>query len=279
MGYHLFLEKVIRRIIICMSAIVVTLSAYAHPKSGQHIEEMYSVLPFATDKDGNVVPENFPIRTWLENISRNLIDEYNRVEIEEYGGITFYTYLQNEFDFKLSFGNHRILFHWGYNAQPWNDALERYVISNEWDIEKIMRFKAALVKEQKRRNGIANSEAEKVFNFDTLGVKWAKSILSIVYDVHLLGDYTLTDNKNFEGVTPPSKVAQDIIASLRRIDGSKVSGNIIESIRKTVSEYSDQHILAEKLIVLLQKKMPKFFLSAQNGSLKRRFEDQGFKLK
>ena len=277
----MFLEKIKQRAYLCLFAVLVSFPCYAHPHSWQHVMEMYSVLPFATDKDGNVVQENFPIRVWLENITKNLIDDYNRVEIKEYGGITFYEYLQREFNFKLSFGEHRILFHWGFNAQPWNDGLEQYVISNDWDGEKIVRFKIALVEEQRRRNRIANKEAEKVFHFASGGkeAQWANAILSIVYDVHLLGDYTLSDNKNFKGVTEPSKVAQDIVSSIRRLDKSKDSNKLIESIKRTLSEYSDQHILAEQLIILLQKEMPKFLLSAQDGSLKRRFKNLGYKLK
>lgn len=281
MGFNLFLEKLKQRALLCLLTFLISIPNYAHPNSWQHIMEMYSVLPFATDKEGNVVPENFPIRIWLENITKNLIDDYNRVEIKEYGGLTFYAYIQREFNFKLSFGDHRLLFHWGYNAQPWNDGLEQYVIYNDWDIDQVARFKKVLVDEQRRRNKIANSEAEKVFKFASGGkeAQWANAILSIVYDVHLLGDYTLVDNRNFKGVTEPSKVAQDIITSVRRLDTSSDAKKLIESIRRTISEYSNQHILAEQLISLLQKEMPRFLLSVQEGSLKRRFESLGYKLK
>jgi len=265
----------------CLLAMSVSWFGSAHPHSWQHIMEMYSVLPFATDSNGNVVPENFPIRIWLETITKELIDDYNRIEIEEYGGSTFYAYLQEEFDFRLSFGNHRILFHWGYNSKPWNDELEKYVTANGWDNEKIERFKKALITEQRRRNSIANGETEKVFGFASGGTEagWANGILAVVYDIHLLGDYTLDDNKNFRGITEPSKVAGDIINSIRRIDNSKASDKIIKSIRSATSEYSDQHLLAAKLIELLQKELPVFLLSANDGTLKRRFEDKDFKLK
>lgn len=281
MGRHLFLEKLSCNILLCLLAVTMPWSSYAHPNSWQHIMEMYSVLPFATDHDGNVVEENFPIRRWLDTITRELIDDYNRVEIKEYGGLTFYQYLQNEFDFKLSFGNHRVLFHWGYNARPWNKELDNYVIDNEWSVEKIERFQAALISEQQRRNRIANNQAEKVFGFASSGKEagWANGLLSIVYDTHLLGDYTLTDNKNFKGVTQPSVIAGDIINSIRRIDNSRTSEKLIDSIRKVTSEYSDQHLLAAELIKLLQRDLPKFLLSANEGSLKRRFEDCGFKIR
>lgn len=260
---------------------IISVQCHAHPQTWQHIMEMYSVLPFDTDNEGNVVEENFPIRKWLDTITRELIDDYNSIQIKEYGGLTFYEYLKNEFDFKLSFGNHRILFHWGYNAKPWNQELDNYVIQCEWDINKIEKFKEALVLEQKRRNKIANTQAEKVFGFASSGreAAWVNGILSIVYDVHLLGDYTSADNKNFKGVTKPSTVAGDIINSIRRIDGSKASYKLIDSIRYLTVEYSDQHILAGELIKLLQKEMPRFLLSANDGLLKTRFKSRGFKLK
>lgn len=281
MGHYPFLEKIANKLLICLLAVCLAIPSLAHPQSWQHIMEMYSVLPFATDREGNVVEANFPIRIWLDTITRELIDDYNRVEIKEYGGLTFYAYLQQEFDFKLSFGNHRVLFHWGYNANPWNDELEKYVINNKWEEDKIKQFKGALIREQQRRNRIANSQAEKVLGFASKGKEagWANGILSIVYDVHLLGDYTLGDNKNFKGVTNPSKVAGDIINSIRRIDNSNSSTKMIEMIRKATSEYSDQHLLADKLIEILQKEMPRFLLSANEGALKQRFKDMGYKIR
>lgn len=281
MARHLFLEKIGKRALTSIVILTLCWLAIAHPTSGQHIMEMYSVLPFAIDKNGNVVDENFPIREWLKTITEELIDEHNRIPIKEYGGLTFYQYLTSRFDFKLSFGNHRILFHWGYNANPWNKELEQYVIQNNWSEEKIRLFKDAIRAEQKRRNTIANSEAEKVFGFSNAGKEagWANGILAIVYDIHLLGDYVPEDNRNFRGVTEPSEVAKDIIKSIQRIDRSKASKKIIESIRIAVSQYSDQNHLATQILKVLQEEMPAFLLSAQDGALKRRFKQKGYKLK
>lgn len=283
MGFRSLLGEIVcKTVISCVLSAFLSFPLFAHPQSWQHIMEMYSVLPFAIDSNGNVVDENLDIRRWLEKITKDLIDDYNRVEIADYGGKTFYSYLNEEFGFNLSFGNHRILFHWCFNANPWNEALNSYVIGQRWENNKIQRFKKTLIDEQKRRNSIANKETEMVFGFSSGGIeaRWANSILAIVYDVHLLGDYTNADNRNFKGVTVPSKVAADIINSIRRIDASKASYKIIDSIRVTITEYqSDQHLLAEKLIKILQKDMPKFLLTANGGTLKRRFISRGFKLK
>ena len=280
MGYCSFLEKVGKRLLLSLLFFLLSWTAISHPKSWMHVMEMYSVLPFAVDKNGNVVEANFPIREMLQKITEELIDEHNRIEVVEYGGRTLYAYLKDEYGFSLSFGSHRLLFHWGYNANPWNDELDDYVIRHQWDSDKIDRFKGALINEQRRRNAIANKEAEKVFGFASGGkeARWANSIMALVYDVHLLGDYTEDDNKNFAGVTKPSKVAGDIINSIRNIDNSKTSCNLIESIRKTTGECSNQHILASRLIDILQKDLPDFLLAANEGALKRRFERKGFKL-
>ncbi len=280
MGCYAFLEKVGKRLLISLMAFLLSWIAASHPKSYMHVMEMYSVLPFAADEGGNAVEANFPIREMLQKITEELIDEHNRIEVAEYGGRTFYAYLRDEYGFGLSFGNHRLLFHWGYNANPWNDELDNYVIKHKWDCNKIDRFKGALINEQRRRNAIANKEAEKVFGFASGGkeARWANSIIAIVYDVHLLGDYTEDDNKNFAGVTKPSKVAGDIINSIRNIEDSRTSRRLIESIRKATAECSDQHKLASRLIYILQKDLPDFLLVANNGALKMKFERKGFKL-
>lgn len=280
MGFCVFLGKIGKRLLISLIVFFLSWTAIAHPHTWQHIQEMYSVLPFATYKNGDVVEDNFSIRRLLEKITQDLIDDYNRVKIDDYNGSTFYAYLQDKFDFSLGFGDHRILFHWGYNVNPWNEELDNYVIQHKWDIDKIGRFKQALIYEQSRRNKIAKEEAEKVFGFASGGkeAKWTTSILSIVYDVHLLGDYTTGDNNNFKGVSEPSKIAGDIINSIRRIDDSRTSRNLIESIRKATGEISNQHKLAAKLIEILQKNLPDFILAANEGVLKRKFENKGFKL-
>jgi hypothetical protein len=51
-----------------------------------------------------------------------------------------------------------------------------------------------------------------------------------------------------------------------------------ESIRKAPGEISNQHKLAAKLIEILQKDLPDFLLSANEGALKKKFENKGFKL-
>ena len=269
-----------KKFVYIISMLLICCQALAHKHDYQHVEEMYSVLPFATGRNGEWLAENMTIREMLQDITQKLIDDYNRVEIKEYGNRTFYQYLKDEFAYKLSFGDHRILFHWGFNANPWNEQLNTFVINEKWSPEKVNAFKTALLSEQKRRNGIANKMAEDVFGFASRGKEagWANGILAVIYDVHLLGDYVIGDNSNFKGVTPPSKVSGDIIESIRRID-SHSGRRLIEDIRKTTIENKNEHELAAALIKLLQKEFPDFLLKANDGALKKRFEVKGYKLK
>lgn len=269
-----------KKFICILFGIITCCLTFAHKHDYQHVEEMYSVLPFATGRNGEWLSENMPIRKMLQNITQNLIDDYNKVVIKEYGNRTFYQYLKDEFDYKLSFGDHRILFHWGFNAEPWNSELEKFVQINEWTREKEDAFKLAIVSEQKRRNNIANKMAEEAFGFASRGeeARWANCLLAVVYDVHLLGDYVKGDNSNFKGVTPPSKVSGDIIDSIRRLD-YRVGNNLIEKIKKTTIENKNEHELAAELIKLLQKEFPEFVLKSNNGALKNSFEKKGYKLR
>lgn len=187
--------------------------SWGHPSWQIHVKEMYSVFPFALDYSGSIVPENKPISDWLKTISSDLIDKYKGVPMEEFGGRTFYEYIGSEFDFHCK---HRLLFHWGYNSNPWSEALSTkaaYLSPSEFE-----RLQEAFRVEQKRRNALANAITEKTFGFASGGTEasWANALISIAYDVHLLGDYTPEDNSDFDGVTPPGAVAGDVINTLSR---------------------------------------------------------------
>lgn len=251
----------------------------AHPNASIHIREMYSVLPFKADANGNAVRENREIYDWLKLITSDLIDNYKGEPLQEFGNRSFYDYAREEFDFHCK---HRLLFHWGFNSVPWSKSLEDRIAKCPWypDNEKLTRFKNALVVEQARRNRLANASTEELFHFASGGTEaaWANGILAIVYDVHLLGDWDPADNSDFDGVTEPSVIVADIINALRRIDSS-LSPSLEKQIKALSKKESNPNSLAVKTISLLKKNLPSFILSSNSGSLKRRFIQLGFILK
>lgn len=90
---------------------------------------MYSVLPFKSDLNGSAVSENIAIEKWLGMITSDLIDNCWGKECDEFGGKSFYNYLRDEFGFRCK---HRLLFHWGFNARPWTDELEKKISKYAW---------------------------------------------------------------------------------------------------------------------------------------------------
>lgn len=240
---------------------------------------MYSVLPFKSDLNGSAVSENIAIEKWLGMITSDLIDNYWGKECDEFGGRNFYNYLRDEFGFRCK---HRLLFHWGFNARPWTDELEKKISKYAWysDSKTVERFKQAFIIEQARRNRQANEWTERTFGFISSGKEssWANGMIALMYDVHLLGDWEPDDNSDFDGVTPPSKIAADIVNALRRIDTPQ-SRQIEKMLSDIIKTSDDECTMAVQMINTLQKMIPPFLLSANDGALKLKFEMKGYTFK
>lgn len=99
-------------------------------------------------------------------------------------------------------------------------------------------------------------------------------MISIVYDVHLLGDYT-PDNSDFDGVQDFSSAVGDLINSLRKLD--EAEAKVLIKDFQTIANNSSVsiHQRAESLLDMLSEKVPAFLKKARNGSLARRFQSKG----
>lgn len=251
--------------ILFVLGIMVSGKVEAHSGFELHKADFYAVLGFE---------ENAKVTAWMRQISSKMIDGYRGVELPEYNGLNFYDYLKAEFPgFKCK---HRLLFHWGYNSSPWNDKLQAKADALKWDAAELQRFKNALIKEQKRRNFEANAMTEQLFGFASGGrdASYANAMISIVYDVHLLGDYT-PDNKDFDGVQDFGAVVGDLINSVRKLD-DKRSKELIRKIRAaSLATDKSVNIRAENIIAILSDEFPRFLKSARDGSLARRFQARG----
>lgn len=241
----------------------------AHAGFELHKADFYAVLGFQ---------ENKKVTAWMRCISSRMIDGYKGVELPEYGGLNFYDYLKAEFPgFKCK---HRLLFHWGYNARPWNDALQAKAEALPWgkDPAELRRFQQTITREQQRRNREANALTEELFGFSPRGkeASWANAMISIVYDTHLIGDYT-PDNRDLDGLQDFRSVVGDLINALRKLDESRSRdlARRIGRIGDSAGTASEIPQAAEELLRLLSAELPGFLKTAQDGSLARRFEQQG----
>ena len=261
---------------IMLLGICSSICSYAHGNGNIHVREMYSVLPFKSDLNGSVVYENKAIEKWLGMITSDLIDNYWGKECPEFNNKCFYDYLRDEFGFRCK---HRLLFHWGFNARPWTDELEKKISNYDWysDSKTVERFKQAFIIEQARRNRQANEWTERTFGLASSGKEsaWANGLIALMYDIHLLGDWEPDDNSDFDGVTPPSRIAGDIVNALRRIDASR-SHQIERALSDIVKLSDDECTMAVQMIKVLQEMLPSFLLTANDGALRSKFEKKGF---
>lgn len=256
-----------KRLLVSFLCLIKIISGFAHSGFALHKEDFYAVLG---------LQENTGVTAWMKQISSKMIDGYKGVELPEYGGLDFYDYLKQEFPgFKCK---HRVLFHWGYNSRPWNNQLQAKVDALPWgrNPDEVRRFQQALIKEQQRRNREANARTEQLFGFASGGsdAAYANSMISIVYDVHLIGDYT-PDNKDLVGLQDFRSAVGDLINALRKLD-NRLANPLIRKIQSISNDGTvPVQTRAERLLNLLSEEVPAFLKSAQNGALQRRFRNNG----
>lgn len=232
---------------------------------------MYRVFGFERNEE---------LTKWMKFVSSVLIDNYNT----EYSlpndekPFDFYSYLQEKYPgFQCK---HRLLFHWGYNSRPWSHYLQDKVNYYGWSDEMIQEFQADLIAEQKRRNGFANEYTENVFGFAHGGkeARIARVLISIAYDVHILGDYE-PDNYDLDGLQDIGSVVGDIINNLTALDNQQSS-----ALRKQLRKVSQdpRFEIQEKAMVLLNLLKDNFSVllqKADDGKIAVHLNARGFRFK
>lgn len=252
-----------------------TIVAMAHSSFMVHCEDIMEVFGFEYNLKLYSKTNSSSNTSWTKFISSDMIDNTE-----------FHHKLQNEYPgFIISHPRyHRLLFHWGYNAEPWSPYLEKHVRDycqlNYQNADSIvLLLKTEIRAEQKKRNKEINDYTERVFGFAHGGTdaKYAQFFASMAYNIHLLGDQQ-TDNKVFLGVASTSNLIEQIILSLRMLDNTK-SKPIEKKLTEINKQYDDQHKKADAVMLYLKQSVPSFIKNAQRGSIYRRLEKQGFIIK
>lgn len=255
-------------LLIALLLLLYPILSSAHGSWEQHADDMYEVLG---------LERNEKLTNWMRFVSSALIDNNNADCAFSDNGepFDFYTYLKEKYPgFQCK---HRLLFHWGYNSRPWSPYLQDKVEGYGWTETMIQSFQADLIAEQKRRNGFANHYTENVFGFEHGGkeARVARVLISIVYDVHLLGDYE-PDNTDLDGLQDMSSVVGDIINNINALD--KSNGSALCKQLKKISQ-SQEYGVQEKasaLLRLLKDNFGDFLKVAQDGNVAVHLNKQGF---
>lgn len=252
-------------LMIAFMAIFMPKTIFAHSSFNEHKNDMYRVLGFQ---------EHPQITEWMEFISSEMIDKCYES--------AFYKNLQYKYpDFKCK---HRLLFHWGYNDEPWNNSIELKVrdYADRMSLNKdslVGEFKEAFKEEQKNRNKEINKRTENLFGFASGGKDAARAVFfaAIVYDVHLLGDYT-NDNRDFDGLVSFDSVVRDITSRVTRLERSNPKGKAIVAnlhrIEKNSRIFREEK--AQLIIDYLSQNLPDFIMTVEEGSIHRRLQKKGF---
>ena len=254
--------------IIIISLFLFRMPILAHASWKQHADDMYEVFGFERTEE---------LTNWMKFVSSVLIDNNNSDRAFSKDGISFnfHSYLQEKYpDFRCK---HRLLFHWGYNSRPWSNYLQDKVNHYGWSEDMINDFQADLVAEQKRRNGFANEYTENVFGFAHGGkeARIARVLISIAYDVHILGDYE-PDNTDLEGLQDMGSVVGDIINNLTALD--KKNSSALSKQLKRVSQ-GQEYELQDKatiLLDLLKENFSNLLRNANEGEIAAHLASKGF---
>lgn len=248
----------------------------AHGSFITHCEDMMEVFGFEYNlKLFSRSKDTKSNTSWTKFISSDMIDNTE-----------FHRQLEKKYpNFKIAHPNyHRMLFHWGYNSEPWSIYLEKHIRTychlNDLDEDAIiLAFKSDIKAEQKRRNHKINETTENIFGFGHGGTdaKYAQFFASMAYNIHLLGDQQ-TDNSVFLGVAHTSNIIDQIILSLRMLDNVR-SKPIEKQLTLLNNQINDEHDKADAVMLLLKRVIPDFIKSAQNGSIYRRLVKNGFTIK
>ena len=204
--------------VIFLSAIMVSQSyAMAKPEHSRLWNEVSGIIDSTSRRNIQ--------RLW--DTAQEVIDSYT----EDYRDI------RKNFDW-FTWGNygHRLLFHWGFNADPKKySQLMRQVhtcLKNSKNAqEEEKKFFAYITKDiQSRRN-------RKLINavIKTTGIPssqgYANAVATIIYDVHLLGDYSTT---NTSALPPIADIENDLIERgfKRLISGGRNTKRVAEIERE-----------------------------------------------
>lgn len=266
-----------KRLVIALCIIFCgSIDVLAHSGFIQHGEDIMAVLGLAHDtRLFNRSKDTKNNSSWVKFISSDMIDntDFHKELEQDYPGFSI-----------KSPNRHRLLFHWAYDTEPWNEELEvlfrEYCDMADRNIESNIRIlKAKLISEQRERNRKIINKTQEVFGFEAGGKQgriYTHFFTSMAYNIHILGDYT-SDNTVLDGLFGFDKLIGKIVVELRNLDYAN-GKHLVNGITRINSQNIDVQKKADLLMNYLKQEVPEFIKKACNGSVRRKIEGQRFRL-
>ncbi len=256
------MKKVLFLSIVLLMTVAVSAKSFLRSEAGGHEADMYSILPF---KESEIISD------WLEAVHKTIDVPYN----------SYFKGLRDAPHQKFSWGKygHRLFFHWGFNGRPWSPQIEEKVLACHWDVPTTESFKKKLVNEQSRRNRLVMERTSETLQLGMSGAlrEYTNGFASLVYDTHLLGDYSTTQKAPLQDL---NAVIDDVKTALyRKLKGGNVALAINKRLDLTKSLYADPEVRAKKVLEIMHEDVPEMILNAQDGYFRKHFKTCKLKVK
>lgn len=282
----------IKVLIVGILALVPVSSLYAHDGKS-HIADMLDVLPFGPEHR----IKGDPIYSLCESV-QNFIDQ----------GKKYPPFVKSMPQFSgLSFENHRLFMHWGFNTSPRDyhrladDFIGCYRRQGRLTDEDVELFWSSLENYwNKERNKVIQNACMVLYGENRKYIfvgkeEKAKAFLTVIYCTHILGDLDPATNDRQDLVEQLPDVKRDINKAIDVLAGSYCFDSRISSINKITQWFHGDNA---KKVTLLKNRLDQInnpveylnqlkagftpFILSLSGSLcdyKSLFQDREFSLK
>ncbi len=242
-------------------------------KSGKdHKADMYKILPFATQPKIDALYDLVNACIDYKDIEKKTVgipDAIRKAPLDE----------------NLKLGNHRVLFHWGFNSDPRKSVILKEKIDLYLKNESNQKLKETkeyafwdrIVTEQKIRNKYIIQRVCDVMGFVDGGKsgQYANAFASLLVDTHILGDYTTTHKT---GLQDFKLVVADVKKAILNLAQNNPQDLIkAKELNKRLDSVKTESPI--DVFIILEKSLPKYILSLQNFNFKNHFTKKGLKLK
>lgn len=252
---------------------------FAHGKE-EHVKDMWRIFPFEKTK------ENEKIKNFYELVNAYIDYKTFPPAEGEIPHVGTPSSIEKEFG-EMSFDNHRVWFHWGFNKdpktfQPLVSMVDKNVENGNISEDEKNEFWIVLKKEIKKRNKFLMEKWAKISGYrglqglSVLQRKQSNAFVTLLYSIHILGDHQTSKT--------------DVI-----IDKKRLYGDIYNAIDNLAGKYNSNPQKAKSLknklrlvqgdpklfLDKMEKEFTPFLYSLEGAgyNYKKKFSSLGYKLK
>ena len=266
------IEAAFKRVFFLVVACAIAFNSYGFGRQ-QHTGDMQRVFPFEWDND-KIIELYYLVNDYLDKPNDTNTGKPTLIaEHPKFG--------------KMTFGNHRIWYHWGFNVNPRNftplkEAVERNIKKGVITETDAKEFWDILLKEVGRRNRYLMNKATEILGYGKLGSisaiqrAQANAFVTILYSIHLLGDH---QGKILNVMSDRNAVYADIYNAIDNLAGREAYNvERAKSIKKELRKHQDS---PADFINAMERRFTPFILSLKGPmyNYKQKFEKMGYKLK